>query len=135
MFPDVNYDRTFKQRLLPIISIYFNFLYFNCFYSYLYLYLYFACLIFCLAVRYANIENRIYIRGEFTRKKPFCCTVSILQVYFTHWCYITFWALEYLFIENKFLENYLIFFKSIHLTTCHAFPSSFQQKLYIKNKL
>ena len=29
-------------------------------------------------------ENRIYIRGEFTRKsvkRPFCCTVSILQVY------------------------------------------------------
>ena len=38
-----------------------------------------------------DIENRIYIRREFTRKKgnlqeksvkrPFCCTVSILQVY------------------------------------------------------
>jgi len=29
------------------------------------------------------IENRIYISGEFTRKgvkRPFCCTVSILQV-------------------------------------------------------
>ena len=48
-------------------------------------------------------ENRIYIRGEFTRKKckmPFCCTVSILQVYFTYLCYITFWALQYHFIEN-----------------------------------
>ena len=35
-------------------------------------------------------ENRIYIRGEFTRKKsvkrPFCCTVYILQVYFTYKC-------------------------------------------------
>ena len=31
-------------------------------------------------------------------KRPF--TVSILQVYFTYLCYITFWALEYHFIEN-----------------------------------
>jgi len=49
-----------------------------------------------------NVENRIYIRGEFIRKsvkRPFCCTVSILQVYFTYLCYITFWALEYHFIE------------------------------------
>ena len=48
-------------------------------------------------------ENRIYIRVEFTRKKckrPFCCTVSILQVYFTYLRYITFWALEQYFIEN-----------------------------------
>ena len=33
-------------------------------------------------------------------KRPFCCTVSILQVYFTYLCYITFWALEYHFIKN-----------------------------------
>ena len=33
-------------------------------------------------------------------KRPFCCTVSIPQVYFTYLCYITFWALEYHFIEN-----------------------------------
>jgi len=33
-------------------------------------------------------------------KRPFCCTVSILQVYLTYLCYITFWALEYHFIEN-----------------------------------
>ena len=33
-------------------------------------------------------------------KRPFCCTVSIVQVYFTYLCYITFWALEYHFIEN-----------------------------------
>ena len=33
-------------------------------------------------------------------KRPFCCTVSILQVYFIYLCYITFWALEYHFIEN-----------------------------------
>ena len=33
-------------------------------------------------------------------KRPFCCTVSILQVYFTYLCYITFWALEYHFMEN-----------------------------------
>ena len=34
---------------------------------------------FCVEI----IENRIYIRGEFTRKsvkRPFCSTVSILQV-------------------------------------------------------
>ena len=33
-------------------------------------------------------------------KRPFCCTVSILQVYFPYLCSITFWALEYHFIEN-----------------------------------
>ena len=34
-------------------------------------------------------------------KRPFCCTVSILQVYFTYLCYITFWALEHNFIEEN----------------------------------
>ena len=33
-------------------------------------------------------------------KRPFCCTVPILQGYFTYLCYITFWALEHHFIEN-----------------------------------
>ena len=33
-------------------------------------------------------------------KRPFCCTVSRLLVYFTYLCYITFWALEHDFIEN-----------------------------------
>ena len=33
-------------------------------------------------------------------KRPFCCPVSILQVYFTYLCYITFWALEHHCIEN-----------------------------------
>ena len=33
-------------------------------------------------------------------KRPFCCTVSELQVYFTYLCYITFWALEHHLIEN-----------------------------------
>ena len=33
-------------------------------------------------------------------KRPFCCTVSILQVYFTYLCYKPFWALEYHFLEN-----------------------------------
>ena len=49
-----------------------------------------------------TIENRIY-REEFNGKsvkRPFCCTVSILQVYFTYLCYITCWAREYHFIEN-----------------------------------
>ena len=33
-------------------------------------------------------------------KRPFCCTVSILHVYFTCLYYIAFWALEYHYIEN-----------------------------------
>ena len=33
-------------------------------------------------------------------KRPFCCTVSILQVYFTNLCYIPCWTLEYHFIEK-----------------------------------
>ena len=33
-------------------------------------------------------------------KRPFCCTDSILQVYFAYLLYITFWALEYHFKEN-----------------------------------
>ena len=44
-------------------------------------------------------------------KRLFCCTVSILQVYFTYLCYITFWALEYYFIENlklKLKENQIM---------------------------
>ena len=51
-------------------------------------------------------EKRYILEGnllEKSVKRPFCCTVSILQVYFTYLCYITyitFWALEYHFIEN-----------------------------------
>ena len=44
-------------------------------------------------------------------KRPFCCTVSILQVYFTYLCYITFGALKYHFIENRkfmFKENQIM---------------------------
>ena len=37
---------------------------------------------------------------EISVKGPFCCTVSILQVYFTYLYYITFWALEHDLIEN-----------------------------------
>ena len=33
-------------------------------------------------------------------KRPFCCTVSILRVYFTYLSYLTFWTLEHHFIEN-----------------------------------
>jgi len=55
-------------------------------------------------------ENRIYIRVEFTRKsvkRPFCCTVSILQVYFTKLRYITFWALEHYTLQTMiFRYNY-----------------------------
>ena len=60
----------------------------------------------CLLILTIGKENRIYIRVEFTKlleksvKRPFCCTVFILQVYFTYLCYIFFWALEYHFIEN-----------------------------------
>ena len=55
--------------------------------------------------KYQNVkdkENRIYEGNllEKSVKRPFCCTVSILQVYFTYLCYITFWALKYHFIEN-----------------------------------
>ena len=56
-----------------------------------------------------SIENRIYRERnllEKSVKRPFCCTVSILQVYFTYLRNITFWALEYNFIENlKLLLN------------------------------
>ena len=44
-------------------------------------------------------------------KRPFCCTVSILKVYFTYLCYITFGALEHHFIENLkliFKENQIM---------------------------
>ena len=46
-------------------------------------------------------------------KPPFWCTVFILQVYFTHLCFETFWVLEHLFIEKNFLGNDLIFPKWI----------------------
>ena len=54
--------------------------------------------------KYQNVkdkENRIYEGNllEKSVKRPFCCTVS-MQVYFTYLCYLTFWALEYHFIEN-----------------------------------
>ena len=52
---------------------------------------------------YNQREQNIYQRGIYQKKsvkRPFCCIVSILQVYFTYLCYITFWALEYHFIEN-----------------------------------
>ena len=45
-------------------------------------------------------------------KPPFCCTVSMLQVYFTHLCYVNFWAQEHHFIEKKILK-FFIFSKSI----------------------
>jgi len=50
------------------------------------------------------------------------------KVYFTHVCYLTFWALEHLLIEQIFLENYSIFSKSI-LWQLSCVPSSFQHKL------
>ena len=43
------------------------------------------------------------LEGNFLEKsvkRPFCCTVSILQEYFTYFCFRTFWALEHHFIEN-----------------------------------
>ena len=43
------------------------------------------------------LEGNLLVKSV---KRPFCCTVSILQVYFTYLCYITFWALEYHFTEN-----------------------------------
>ena len=55
--------------------------------------------------KYQNVkdkENRIYEGNllEKSVKRPICCTVSILQVYFIYLCYITFWALEFHFKEN-----------------------------------
>ena len=50
--------------------------------------------IFYIFHKYTIIENRIY-REEFNGKKckrPFCCTVSILQVYFTYLCYMGEWG-------------------------------------------
>ena len=46
------------------------------------------------------------------KKTPFCCTFSILQLYFTHLWYINFWVLEHHFIEKKIM-TFFIFFKSI----------------------
>ena len=59
-------------------------------------------------------EKRIYIRVEFIRKR--CKTAILLYCfhsagYFTYLCFITFWALEYHFIENLKLilkENQII---------------------------
>ena len=53
---------------------------------------------------YLYLSHRIYVRGEFTRKK--CKTAILLYcfhtagVHDTYLCYITVWALEYHFIEN-----------------------------------
>ena len=49
------------------------------------------------AKRIEYIERNLL---EKSVKRSFCCTLSILQVYFTYLCYITCWALEYHFIEN-----------------------------------
>ena len=37
---------------------------------------------------------------ETSVKRPFYCTVFILQVYLTYLRHVTFWALEHHFIEN-----------------------------------
>ena len=54
--------------------------------------------------RFTTIKRIEYILEgnllEKSVKRPFCCIVSILQVYFTYLCYITLWALEHHFIEN-----------------------------------
>ena len=55
-------------------------------------------------VRLLQTKRKEYISDgnllEKCLKRPFCCSVSILRVYFTYLCYITFWGLEYHFIEN-----------------------------------
>ena len=61
---------------------------------------------------FISYSHRKYIERnllEKSVKRPFCCTVSILQVYFTFLCYITCWALEYHFIENLKLFDQLSF--------------------------
>ena len=61
-----------------------------------------------------SIEKEYILEGNLLKKsvkRPFRCTVSILQVYFTYLCFITFWALEYHFKENLKLllkENQII---------------------------
>ena len=56
---------------------------------------------YCTQVRAKRIEYILeWNLLEKSVKRPFCCTVSILQVYFTYLCFITFWALENHFIEN-----------------------------------
>ena len=57
---------------------------------------------FSLQPMFTTIENRIY-REEFTRKK--CKTAILLYCFYTAgvlhiFVYITFWALEYHYIEN-----------------------------------
>jgi len=66
-------------------------------------------------------------------KRPFCCTVSILQVYFTYLCYITFWALEQHFIENLKLilkENQIIDQRSFHID---SMPFTLQTMIFRYN--
>ena len=91
--------------------------------------------------------HRVY-RVELSRNKckpPFGCTVSILQVYFTHLCYKTFWALEHPFKEknvlkliyfslNQFLDHlaYIPELISIQQNFYFTFPNLFQHKLYKK---
>ena len=52
---------------------------------------------YIFATIHQHIERNLL---EKSVKRPFCCTVFILQVYFTYLCYITCWALAYHFIEN-----------------------------------
>ena len=73
------------------------------------------CIILLISTTTETLENTIsccdmqpkrieyILEGNFLEKsvkRPFCCIVSILQVYFTYLCYMTLWALEHHFIEN-----------------------------------
>ena len=52
-------------------------------------------------------ENRLYIEWnllEKSVKRPFCCTVSILQVYFTHLCYYNLLSPGTSFYRKVFLK-------------------------------
>ena len=87
-------------------------------------------------------ENRIYILEwnllEKSVKRPFCCTVSILQVYFTYLRYITF--LKHHFIESLKLilkENQIMKYASfiIDLLSFHidSLPFTLQTMIFRYN--
>ena len=64
-------------------------------------------------------------------KRQFCWTVSILQVYFTYLCYITFWALEYHFTQTLCLSLYKRWFSVININEMMFFIHLIHYKVYL----
>ena len=82
----------------------------------------------CIVIK----ENRLYIEWnllEKSVKRLFCCTVSILQVYLTYLCSLTFWALEHIFLEKEFLKIISFFLNPFSLTTFHAYVDRNQSNM------